>query len=112
VEDTEGAGGGHWRSSVEDELERCSWRESKSEGGTVEGVLGLLAWRGVAQSEWALGLAVKRVGSDNAWMVTAWAGAAGAMGENERIRVGAADAMGKNERIRAGAADAMGKMKG
>jgi hypothetical protein len=95
VEDTEGAGGGHWRSSVEDELERCSWRESKSEGGAVEGVLGLLAWRGVAQSEWALGLAVKRVGSDNAWMATAWAGAADAMGENERIRVGAADTMGK-----------------
>jgi hypothetical protein len=39
---------------------------------------------------------------------TAWAGALGVMGENERIRVGVAGVMGEDERIRVSIAATMG----
>jgi hypothetical protein len=118
-EDTKGVGGGRRRSSVEDELGRRSeghrghrlgegWRrgcrDPRSEGwhsrrgagvagserggaavggirgrkgGAVGGAPGSPARRGVAGA------------GGSAWVAVAWAGAAGAMGGNERIRAGA-----------------------
>jgi hypothetical protein len=98
----EGAGGHRWRTSSGVDRRGAGVAGSERgdtavggirgrKGGAVGGAPGSPAQRGVARSEGAPGSPVgggTRAGG-SVWVVAAWAGAAGAMGENERIRTGA-----------------------
>jgi hypothetical protein len=106
----EGAGGHRWRTSsgvgrrgagvVSSERGGAAVGGIRGrKGGAVGGAPGSPARRGVARSEGAPGSPIGGgVGAgSSAWVAAAWAGAAGTMGENERIRAGAMGDAGAGE---------------